>query len=137
MISMLVIQSVWDCRYRQIPIIVTVMGGGIGLFLSIIEKRGLVDLCMGLLPGILCLGLGWITREAIGYGDGFLLCAMGMHLSFEDMIAITMMASFFAGIVGVLLIIFRKKKGKDQLPFVPFLLMATVMYLIFKGETKI
>lgn len=130
MISMLVIQSVWDCRYRQIPIGVTVVGGCIGLILSIIEKRAPMDLMLGVVPGIFCLLIGWITREAIGYGDGFLLCAMGMYLSFERVVAIAMLASVFAGIAGLALMVIGKKKGKDQIPFVPFLLVAAVIHLI-------
>ena len=137
MISMLVIQSVWDCRYRQIPISVTVIGGFVGLIFSMLEKRAPTDVFMGLLPGIVCLFIGWITREAVGYGDGFLLCAMGMYLSVEGIVAIIMGASFFAGILGMILIIFRKKKGTDQLPFVPFLLVAAVIYLISTGGVSL
>ena len=137
MISMLVIQSVWDCRYRQIPISVTVLGGIVGLMFSMLEKRAPIDVFMGLLPGIVCLFVGWITREAVGYGDGFLLCAMGMYLSVEGIVVIIMGASFFAGIIGMILIIFRKKKGTDQLPFVPFLLVATVIYLISTGGVSL
>ena len=133
MISMLVIQSVWDCRCRQIPIAVTLAGGGIGLMGSILYNRGFVDICLGLLPGLICLFIGWITREAVGYGDGFLLCAMGMYLSFEKIVAIVTMASVFAAVIGLILVVCGKKSGKDQLPFVPFLLVSTVMYLISKG----
>ena len=137
MISMLIIQSVWDCMYRQIPIWVTVAGGSIGLCISIMNDRSWMEIALGLLPGVLCLLTGWITREAIGYGDGFLLCAMGMYLPLEKVVMIIMLASIFAGIVGLLLIIFKKAKRGDQLPFVPFLLAATVMQLVLEGRIVI
>jgi leader peptidase (prepilin peptidase)/N-methyltransferase len=136
MISMLTIQSVWDWRYRQIPIAITLAGGVMGLMLSLIRERNMMDLCMGLLPGVVCLGLGWITREAIGYGDGFLLCAMGMYRDLEELVGIIAIASSLAGVWGMVLIIFCKKKGKDQIPFVPFLLVASVIcMMIQKGAT--
>ena len=137
MISMLAIQSVWDWRYRQIPIAVTLAGGVIGLLLSLMRERSLMDLCMGLVPGLVCLGLGWITREAIGYGDGFLLCAMGMYKSLEDIVGIIVLASSLAGILGMVLIIFCKKKGKDQIPFVPFLLVGAVVYMMLQQGAEL
>ena len=137
MISMLAIQSVWDWRYRQIPIAVTLAGGVIGLLLSLMRERSLMDLCMGLVPGLVCLGLGWITREAIGYGDGFLLCAMGMYKSLEDIVGIIVLASSLAGILGMVLIILCKKKGKDQIPFVPFLLVGAVVYMMLQQGAEL
>lgn len=137
MISMLAIQSVWDWRYRQIPIAVTLAGGVMGLLLSMMRERSLMDLCMGLVPGLVCLGLGWITREAIGYGDGFLLCAMGMYKSLEEIVGIIVLASSLAGILGMVLIIFCKKKGKDQIPFVPFLLVGAVVYMMLQQGAEL
>lgn len=137
MISMLAIQSVWDWRYRQIPIAITLAGGVMGLLLSMMRERSLMDLCMGLVPGLVCLGLGWITREAIGYGDGFLLCAMGMYKSLEDIVGIIVLASSLAGVFGMVLIIFCKKKGKDQIPFVPFLLVGAVIYMMLQQGAEL
>ena len=137
MISMLAIQSVWDWRYRQIPIAITLAGGVMGLLLSMMRERSLIDLCMGLVPGLVCLGLGWITREAIGYGDGFLLCAMGMYKSLEDIVGIIVLASSLAGVFGMVLIIFCKKKGKDQIPFVPFLLVGAVVYMMLQQGAEL
>lgn len=133
MISMLIIQSIWDCRFKHIPIIVTIIGAIGGICLSIFRNRAPVSLCMALLPGLLCLLIGWMTKEAIGYGDGFLLCAMGTYLSCEDVLAIIMSASTLAGVIGLALLCFGKRKGKDQIPFVPFLLIATVAYLTIGG----
>ena len=137
MISMLAIQSVWDWRYRQIPIAVTLAGGVMGLLLSMMRERSLMDLCMGMVPGLVCLGLGWITREAIGYGDGFLLCAMGLYKSLEDIVGIIVLASSLAGILGMVLIILCKKKGKDQIPFVPFLLVGAVVYMMLQQGAEL
>ena len=133
MISMLIIQSIWDWRFQQIPIAVTIVGGMVGAFVSIIEKRTPMSVCMALLPGVLCLLIGWFTKEAIGYGDGFLLCAMGMYISCGEVFAILMLASVLASIVGLGLLIFEGKKGRDQIPFVPFLLVASVVHLLI-GE---
>ena len=134
MISMLIIQSLWDCRFRQIPIGVTILGGIVGLLWSVWQGREWGSVFMAILPGVIALGIGWITREAIGYGDGFLLCAMGAYLPMDRVIGILMLACLLAGGVGLFLIISGRKKGKDTLPFVPFLLVATVIEVILSGR---
>lgn len=134
MISMLVIQSYWDIRYKEIPIIVTIIGGIVGVICSIVQQRVPIELLCATIPGLVSLVLGKVTRQAIGYGDGFLLCAMGMYVSCEVLLSILMNACILAGVVALALLVFRRKRGKDQLPFVPFLLTASVFhYVIEKG----
>lgn len=126
----LIIQSYWDLRYKEIPLLVTVISGAIGITLSILSHRTWMDMLYALIPGIACIGIGKITRQAIGYGDGFLLCAMGLYISCEEILGIGMMAITVSGIVALFCLALCKKKGKDQLPFVPFLLMGWILYLL-------
>ena len=86
------VQSYWDIRYKQIPILVTGLLGAVGIVLSVLRERPLTDLLMALTPGLVCLLIGKITEEAIGYGDGFLLCAMGAIVSRETLFAVGLMA---------------------------------------------
>lgn len=131
----LAVQSYWDLRYREIPLFVTAGAGGLGLVLSIINERSWQELLCALIPGIVCLGIGRMTREAIGYGDGLLLCAMGMCVSCERLLSIGMTAFLVAGVVALLLLAFCRKRGKDQIPFVPFLFVATILqYLMEEGS---
>ena len=133
MISMLLIQSYWDLRYREIPLIATLLGGVVGFVLSIVQQREVMDLVWAMIPGIVCLLLGKVTRQAIGYGDGFLLCAMGMFVSCQEVLSIVMGACMLAGAVALALFAFQKKRGKDQIPFVPFLLVASLLHYLEKG----
>lgn len=131
----LLIQSYWDLRYKAIPLLVTASAGGMGLLLSLLSQREGADLLWALVPGVVCLGVGRLTRQAIGYGDGFLLCAMGMYVSCESLLSICMTACMVAGVVALGLLAFRRKRGKDQIPFVPFLLVAAIMQcLLEKGS---
>ncbi len=133
MISMLIIQSVWDIRYRQIPIVVTAVSAMIGLTLSLWFGREIWNMVLGVLPGVICLAMGWMTREAIGYGDGFVLCAMGLYLELEQILWIIMMAGFLTAVVAIVCLITGRKKGRDTLPFVPFLLVAACILCIRQG----
>lgn len=124
------IHSYWDLRYRRIPIVVTVIAGGIGLLCRMIAGAELTEILWGLLPGVICLGIGRITREAIGYGDGFLLCAMGMILPVDQVLSVGLIAVCLAGLCGLFLLVIGRKGRKDTLPFVPFLLVAYFLHCV-------
>lgn len=128
----LLIQSIWDIRYKEIPIVVTVISGVLGVVMAILIQRDWIDILLALVPGLISLGIGRVTREAIGYGDGFLLCAMGLYVSCEDILTIGMMAIILGGLFALICLLIRIKQGKDQLPFVPFLLMAWVLHVLIE-----
>lgn len=128
----LLIQSIWDIRYKEIPIMVTVIFGILGIIFTLFVKREWLDVLYALLPGLLSLGIGRVTKEAIGYGDGFLLCAMGMYISCEDVLAIVMMAIVIGGVFAFICLVLRRKSGKDQLPFVPFMFVAWVLFVLME-----
>jgi prepilin signal peptidase PulO-like enzyme (type II secretory pathway) len=58
---------------------------------------------------------------------------MGMYLPMNHILGILILACVLAGIAGLFLIATGKKKGKDSLPFVPFLLVASVVEVILGG----
>jgi leader peptidase (prepilin peptidase)/N-methyltransferase len=83
---------------------------------------------MALIPGIICLFLGFCTRQAVGYGDGILLCALAMLYRLEDLLCILMIAILSAGITGLFFLIVLKKRGTYEIPFVPFLFVGWLCF---------
>lgn len=71
------------------------------------------------LPGVLLLGVGHISREGIGYGDGWLLLALGTWMPFRELLRLL-------GLGFLLCVIYGAVAGKKEIPFVPFL---TVVYV--------
>lgn len=126
----LLIQGIRDIRTKEIPLWVSLCLGGGGFLYSIYSHRDWLDFCLGLLPGIGCLLLGYCTRQAVGYGDGILLCALGMLYSVEELLYICMVAACFAGITGLVLLVCFKKKGTYEIPFVPFLFVGWMFLYI-------
>lgn len=126
----LLIQGIWDVRTKEIPTWVS-LGFGICSFLySICNQRDWICMIFALLPGIICLFIGYVTGQAIGYGDGILLCALGLLYSMEQVMNICMIASFVAGIVGLVLLSVFKKGRNYQIPFVPFLFLGWLFQYI-------
>lgn len=64
--------------------------------------------------GILLLAFGYFTDEQIGYGDGWLILALGMWIS-----SVRLLEVFLESLaLSVIWAVFRKKK---EIPLVPFL----------------
>mgnify|MGYP003299792499 CR=1 FL=1 len=123
----MLVHSITDIRYKK------VMGQLIllGIFVGIIfqgrdiwngtwEYAQIVALC----PGILCLVLAKITKEAIGYGDGMILFMLGFFYKWETLCVIVMEACMLAAVVALVLLTVFRKNRKYEIPFVPFLTLA-------------
>lgn len=71
-------------------------------------------------PGILLLLFGYLTDEQIGYGDGWLVLALGMWIS-----SVKLLEVLLEGLA--LSVIWAVCRRKREVPLVPFL---TVSYVI-------
>lgn len=116
-------ESICDIRDKTLPWSITVAGIVAGVVCMIMEKRMTPELLNGLLPGAIMLVLSRLTGGAIGYGDGMLVLALGLFYEVNGLMFLLMTGIFYAGIVGLILLLFFHKKGKYELPFVPFLFL--------------
>lgn len=80
----------------------------------------------GILMGILFLLISKYTKEAVGYGDSWLILLLGIYLGYLQAFEVLFGASLLAGVVSVFFLWKRSWKKKATLPFVPFL---TISYL--------
>ena len=126
----LLIQGLWDVRTKEIPMWISICFGGCSFLYSICMQRSWTSILLALVPGVVCLMLGCVTRQAIGYGDGILITALGMLYSIEELLEICMVAMLFACAAGLILLIVFKKEGNYEIPFVPFLFMGWMMVYI-------
>lgn len=72
------------------------------------------------LPGFLLLLLGYVSREQIGYGDGWLMLALGMWLDFSKLLWMLFLGMGMGSLYACL-------SHKKELPLVPFLAAAYVI----------
>lgn len=84
----------------------------------------------GLMIGILFWVISKITKEAIGYGDSWVITLLGIYLGGKDLIRVLFTASFLAAIVSLILMWKQGWKREGNLPFVPFLTIG-LMEVIF------
>lgn len=130
MILMMLIHSITDIKYKKVigQLLFVGVFSGI-LFWSFEIRNGTWEYTklFALCPGSILLLFANITKEAIGYGDGWILVMLGFFYEWEDVCGILMSAFLFATIVALLLLIFFRKHRTYEIPFVPFLTMALLM----------
>ena len=68
--------------------------------------------------------IGWLSKEAIGYGDGIALMTLGIFEGGMQMIPIVFWAFLACGFYGGWKMIRLKIRKDCRIPFYPFLLIA-------------
>jgi leader peptidase (prepilin peptidase)/N-methyltransferase len=153
--------SVVDYFHRLIPIVAPPLLFGIGLLFSFFNPI-LGETCFfrflncvfGVIAGggILFLfgvsGEFFYKKEVIGGGDVKLMAGVGAFIGVERVLLAVFIASFLASIVGLTLILFKKRSKETYIPFAPFLSLASfsvifmpkpaqLFTIFFSWETKI
>ncbi len=73
-------------------------------------------------------------REGMGYGDCKLLAALGAWLGWQFLPAIILIASLGGVLVGGTMILARRRKRREPMPFGPYLALAGVLMLLWGRE---
>ncbi len=70
----------------------------------------------------------------MGFGDVKLAILMGLILGWPNILLGLFLGFLFGAIIGIGLIIFRRKKMKSEIPFGPFLAGGTLVALLWGEE---
>jgi len=137
--SMIVI-AVIDYDYQIIPDVITLPGMVIFSALSIFFMGvSLRDALLGILFGggiLLSLYYGYkllTKREGMGGGDIKMLAMIGGFFGWQSLFFIVLFSSFVGTVVGLSIILLRKRDMKYAIPFGPFLSLAAISQL-FVGD---
>lgn len=127
LLLLLAICSYTDIRTRELSIKTMLIFGCIGVFLLLREASVTgFYIPTGMFVGIGVFVISRVSKGAIGEGDAILLTVTGVILSVREMIILITIASFLAGMFGVLLMICKRADRKKELPFVPFLFISYI-----------
>lgn len=73
-----------------------------------------------------------ISKEKwMGMGDAQLVILLGLVLGWPKILLALMLAFALGAIIGVSLVVFRKREMKSQIPFAPFLVSGTFVTIFF------
>ena len=132
---MLVSALMIDYKERIIPNRLNLTIFEVGLIYTFIEGilniNVAIDMLLGMFVGagiflIITLIGGLIAgKEAMGLGDVKLMGAIGLFFGWRVIIVISLIAFLLGAIVGIVVILFRRKKSSDEyMPFGPFIVIA-------------
>ena len=119
-----------DIEKREIPLYLPVIGLATGLLFRALSGFGNATvLAAGCLPGLVLLAAGYLSKEAVGYGDGVMVLCAGIFLPFSETLMLTILSLLLAAGGAGILLLAKKMKRKETLPFLPFLLAGYVVVL--------
>lgn len=122
-----------DLLYRTIPDQIVYSALAIALLWLIVNQQWL-SILSGLGAALFFLLLVLLTRwQGMGLGDVKLAGLMGLILGFPKIIVALYLAFLTGALVGVILILTKRKRWKSEIPFGPFLVLATFI-AFFWGE---
>ena len=141
LLPMLECAFVVDFKEQIIPNRLNLLMFEIGLIFVFLQGFSNINISTNMLLGsiagagifiIITLLGGLIAgKEAMGMGDVKLMGALGLFFGWINMILISVMAFLFAAVVSIIILISRRKKINEYIPFGPFIVVASIipMYL--------
>jgi A24A-like peptidase len=90
-----------------------------------------MDMLLGMLVGTVIFGiltlLGRLVsgKEAMGMGDVKLVAALGLFFGASNILAISIISFVLGAIISIILILSKKRKIDDYIPFGPFIVIAS------------
>lgn len=122
-LSFLAVCAYWDIRRRTLPVVLL----GEGTFLSVLyvvcngREYWYLHLA-GAGVGLFFLLVSKITKEAIGYGDGWMICILGTFLGIRDLLEVLAAAWLLLSMTAMICLVKKKWSRKTAFPLVPFLM---------------
>lgn len=125
--------SFQDMRMKRLSVRLLLCFGVIGLIVDICFQTAPLLCIIGILPGISLVLLGRVSRQQIGYGDGFAVMVIGLLLPGKETIAILLMGLFLCACSSVVILCMGKGGKKTVFPFIPFLEAGFFLCLFTRG----
>ena len=126
--------AVIDFKENIIPNRLLLTMAEIGLLLTFIygisDINLAMDMLLGLLVGTVIFGiltlLGRLVsgKDAMGMGDVKLMAALGLFFGSSNILAISIISFLLGAIISIILILSKKRKIDDYIPFGPFIVIA-------------
>jgi leader peptidase (prepilin peptidase)/N-methyltransferase len=136
--SALVVLAVIDFYHKILPDAITYPGFALGLAYAFFRPdlgvfRALIGAAVGAGFLLFIYGGYYLVRkkEGLGLGDATMMAMVGIYLGWEKTLLTLILASFAGAIVGILIMLVKKKNLQYSVPFGTFLAPAAFVSLVW------
>lgn len=120
-----------DVRKREVTVIYILLFGIAGVVMHLFFPIcSIYSVLWGGLLGVVMMIVSAVSRGNIGMGDGILLVVTGVYLGGSDNLELFLTGLLLAAVWSLGLFVFKKKRGNDEIAFIPFLLISYFIMLI-------
>lgn len=131
LLILLLICAVEDFKRKEVTVTYILLFGVVGVVLHLFYPNcSVYSMLWGLLLGIGVMVVSFLSHGSIGMGDGILLAVTGVYLGGYENLELFLMGLFLAAIWSLVLLVRKKKKRKERIAFIPFLLAAYALMLV-------
>ncbi len=129
---LLLLNSFLDLKKQEISLWSLAVFGILGVFLNVwISYQSIWEVAGGIGVGIFLLMVAFLTKEAVGFGDGLLLCVTGIYLGFWENVSFFFIGLLLCALLALVCLLFHKRQLSDRFPLVPFLLLGWIGRMIW------
>ena len=100
-----------------------------------------IDMLLGMIAGgviflvIALIGSLFYGKDAMGLGDIKFIIALGLYFGFANITIISIVSFLIGAILGIILLICKRKKIDEYMPFGPFIVIASFLSIFVPFET--
>lgn len=144
LVPMLITVILIDYKKQIIPNRLTLTIFELGLMFSFIQGISnlnvAIDSLLGMIVGIsIFLFITFVGslisgKEAIGFGDVKLVGAIGLFFGWRSIIAISIISFLIGSIFSIILLLIKKKKTDEYIPFGPFIVISSLIIIFVPFE---
>ena len=133
-----------DLHHKIIPDTISLPGILFGLAISFFELINISwsDSLIGIIGGggffyLVGIVFEWLRgKEGMGGGDVKLLALIGAWMGWKSLPYIVLISSFTGTLIGGGSLLLAGRKFSEKIPYGPFLVLGTLVYLFFETELK-
>lgn len=127
-VYVLTMLTLHDIKDKTLPLEWLVMGGLFSLLFLVINPNAvfLENLISTLLLAFIMMLISKATRGGVGMGDILALALICLLLGYKNTVMILILSFVFSGCMGLCLYLLKRVNRKSTLPFIPFVLAATL-----------
>lgn len=127
-----------DFKYQLIPDEVDIVIGICGIINLVLNMSNWWNYLLGAVIGgaifyfLNLIALLILKKEGMGLGDVKLMAALGFLFGVKNILVITLVSFFIGAIIGIIVMIIKRKEKEEYIAFGPFIVISTVI-LMFTG----